>query len=222
MAARLLAGAPLFRGLPAPMIDRLAAACDLTDTAKGQMLFQQGDACDRLYVLVEGSATVSITSEDGRELIVNVFHPGSSFGEIGLIDGLPRTATCTMRSAGRIISLPRAAFLEALADPEAGRAVMVELCRMLRSATERLEHLALHPLRARVAHALLGHATPGSPPIFALTQQELAQIAGGARPRVNQVLRDLERAGMITRTARQIALDDTQALHLLATHPEES
>ena len=183
---------PLFQCLESRALARISEACRFIEVTKGEVLFQQGDASDAFYILAQGTAMLSILSEDGHELIIHVAHAGAWFGEVGLLDGLSRTATCTIRDAGRVIRLDRATFLAQLEDPGVARALIPELCRMLRSANNTIELLAHKPLRARLANMLLANAAPGSPPQVRFTQQELADLCAAARPRVNQLLKAFE------------------------------
>ena len=63
--------------------------------AKGKTLFKDGDAGDRLYVVVEGKLKLGTSSGDGRENLLSILGPGEMFGELSLFDPGPRTATAT-------------------------------------------------------------------------------------------------------------------------------
>ncbi|MEM7614108.1 MAG: Crp/Fnr family transcriptional regulator [Pseudomonadota bacterium] len=215
----LLARSTMFEGLDDPVLDRLAEAARFSAAGKGDVLFQQGDASDRMYILAEGTATMSILSEDGREIIVAIAKPGQSFGEIALLDNLSRTATCTMRQAGSYVAIDRAPFLALIDDPKGARRIIAILCAMMRNATGKVEQLALYPLRARVAHALIEQALPGDPPRLKITQNELAQVCSAARPRVNQMLKRLEKEGLIAKEGRVINLIDVEGLREVSEDP---
>jgi len=217
-----LAKAPLFKALEKSALERIAATCTMHETQKGEVLFQQGDQSDAFYLLVQGTAMLSILSEDGHELIIHIARDGAGFGEVSLLDGLPRTATCTIRDPGRVIRLDRATFLSQLDTPGVARALIPELCRMLRSANNTIELLAHKPLRSRLATMLLANAAPGSPPQVRLTQQELADLCAAARPRVNQLLKAFEADGVIGKAGRTILLANTDALREIADETSES
>ncbi|WP_112323488.1 Crp/Fnr family transcriptional regulator [Oceanibium sediminis] len=211
-AEALLKETPLFANLSPEALTRLAALSHFRATKRGEVLFQQGDASDRLYVMARGTATLSILSEDGHELIVHILQPGTGFGEVALLDGRSRTATCTIRDPGEVLTLNRSVFLDLLDDPSVARAVIDRLCVMLRLATDKVELLAHKPLRARLAHVLLSEATPGTPPKVTNTQQELAYMCSGARPRINQILKAFEDEGLIGKDGRTILLRDRAGL----------
>ena len=222
LALTFLRETRLFAELSPEQATRLAAECRFRDVARGEVLFHQGDPSDSFYILAEGSAALSILSEDGRELIVHIARAGDCFGEVALLDGLSRTATCSIREPGRIMTLRREVFLSLLEDPDIARRIIAALCWMLRAANHKSEMLAHRPLRARVADALLANAAPGDPPSLRLTQQELAHICGAARPRVNQALKDLEEEGAIHREGRVMLLTDPARLERIAGETDAS
>lgn len=221
--AEILTQCALFAELPPEQITSIAKRCTMRTTRKGEVLFSQGDESDSLYIVVEGAATISLLSEAGREMIFHIAKPGDSIGEISLLDGELRTATCTVRDVGRVLSLRRADFLALLDDPALSRSIISMLCMLLRRSTDRAEFLALRPLRARVAHVLMGNAIEDGPraPQVRLTQQELALMCGAARPRVNQILKALEAEDIITKDGRTIILSDMESLEDVAQELDE-
>ena len=85
----------LFRGLPAVTLDRIATLATRRFYGKGEVIFAQSDSGGGLYGLVTGRVRISASFPDGKELFLNIMEPGDSFGEIGLLDGHPRTATAS-------------------------------------------------------------------------------------------------------------------------------
>ena len=100
---------PVFAGLPAPVIERLAlsaAACTATPAVP---IVRQGDHGDRYYLVVDGELDVIC---DGQRRAV--LGPGDSFGEIALLRDVPRTATVTPRTTVHLLALERDDFLAAV------------------------------------------------------------------------------------------------------------
>src|SRR5215217_1983410 len=96
----------MFRPLPMAAIDGLAVHLHLAEFAAGQEIFHQGDAGDRFYVIDRGEADVI---GDGR--LMTTIGPGDGFGEIFLLRGITRTSTVCARTALRLYTLDRDAFL---------------------------------------------------------------------------------------------------------------
>jgi MFS family permease len=111
MAARatVLESAALFAAAPRPVLERLAAETREITASPGETLIHEGDPADALYILRTGA--VAVRAGD-RELAT--LGPGSWFGEIGLLEGVPRTATVYATQECTLLRIDGAAFLEAL------------------------------------------------------------------------------------------------------------
>lgn len=108
--ARLLEH-PIFAGLPTPRLE--AAARDLAEVpmTAGDVVVRQGDAADRFYLIADGTLRVTQT-RDGTPVELRTLDPGDVFGEIGLLNRSPRTATVTALTDGRLLALDGDDFLE--------------------------------------------------------------------------------------------------------------
>ena len=117
-ALDLLQASPLFRPLPGPVVEELAAKLVVVTTSVGEQVIREGDAGDRFYLV--GSGEVEVSSA-GRP--VATLRPGEYFGEIALLRDVPRTATVQAKSDARLYALERDAFLSAVTGhPESAEA----------------------------------------------------------------------------------------------------
>ena len=105
---RLLAD-PVFAGLPAPTIERLARGAGRSEVAAGTVVTREGEPGDRYHLITAGEIAFSIAGEHVRTL-----GPGGSFGEIALLRDVPRTATATATTDATLVSVDREAFLAAV------------------------------------------------------------------------------------------------------------
>src|SRR5688572_13213598 len=94
-AKMMLERSPLFRGLAAAPLQRLASLAAQRKFRAGEIVFSQGDPGDALYGVIVGRVRISAGATDGREIYLNIMQPGDTFGEIALLDGGQRTATAT-------------------------------------------------------------------------------------------------------------------------------
>src|SRR5262249_58079766 len=89
----VLGRAPLFQALDEDGTRALGAGIVDVTLARGDRLFDEGDAGDRLYVVLDGKIKLTRTAPDGRENLLSVLGPGEMFGELSLFDPRPRTAS---------------------------------------------------------------------------------------------------------------------------------
>ena len=169
------------------------------------MLFTEGDASERVMLLVSGRAKISMSSESGHETVLGYRGAGEVLGEMSAIDGEPHLATVTVVEAGEALVLSSARFLDALErEPGVGLALLRMLVRRQRDADRtRADYTALDVL-GRVAHRLVDLAEEYGRPFgdgilieLSYSQRELAGWVGASREAVNKALAQLERLGLV-------------------------
>jgi MFS family permease len=96
-----------------PILERLAAAATEVTFAPGTAIVTQGDAADAMYALAEGDVTVT-AQRDGTEQTLGTMTAPAFFGEIGVLERIPRTATVTAQSECTCQRIEGEALLEAL------------------------------------------------------------------------------------------------------------
>jgi MFS family permease len=105
----------IFAAAPQAVLERLAAAASDVAFAAGTAVVREGDPADALYVLLEGEVLVTARGETGEEAqVLRTMGPGTYFGEIGLLERIPRTATVTAAHDCRCYRIEGDAFLDAL------------------------------------------------------------------------------------------------------------
>ena len=148
---------------------------------------------------------VSSVSLSGKQVTLTYVEPGVWFGDIALIDGLPRTHDANAHGATALLIVRKADFRELLArHVELYEALLQLNCRRLRVMFDTIEDLNTRPLAGRLAKQLLllarryGVAQGDEIRIgLQLAQEDLAQLLGASRQRVNQELKGFERAGAL-------------------------
>ena len=121
------------------LIAELSRSCDWLRVEGGQVVFNQGDEADAAYVIVSGRVDVT-AGHDGADVRLGELGPGEVFGELGLIDDAPRSATVTTRRDTLLVKFPRPVF-ELLMDERPRQ--MVEIARTIvrrASGTARPSH----------------------------------------------------------------------------------
>ena len=95
----------LFEGLLPEEIEMLGEVTQQKKYAEGEVVFEQGDVGDSLYLLVEGAVEVLHKREDGKEHIITVLEAPEFFGEMSLIDKEYRLATIRANSEAVMLCL---------------------------------------------------------------------------------------------------------------------
>lgn len=114
----VLCALAVFEGAPRDALERLAAAHTEERVAAGTIVIREGDESDDLFVIREGTFDVlSITTTTGGDTKINDMGPGDVFGEIGLVERMPRTATVIATTDAVLWRIPGAVFLDALIGP---------------------------------------------------------------------------------------------------------
>ncbi len=212
-AVALLSQTRLFRDLGEEPMRKLAERAVERTFKKGQLVFHQGDIAQSLFVMIEGLIKVYVTSEDGDEMVLVTLHPPDVFGEIALIDGHPRSASAETLEPTTVLELGRAPFLELVREsPSMTESLLLSLGAVLRRLTEQASDLVFLDLHGRVAKLLVGMADShgsGNEDVefdLELTQTDLANMVGGSRQSVNQILRSFERRGYLHMQGRKFVI----------------
>jgi CRP/FNR family cyclic AMP-dependent transcriptional regulator len=211
---------PLFAALDAEAAAALRATLRETPVPKGEVLFQEGEPGDRMYVIMDGKVKLGQTSSDGRETLLGVLGPGEMFGELSLFDPGLRTSTATALTDAVVLGMGHDQLGPWLAGrPEVAASLLQALARRLRRTNEAMADLVFSDVPGRVAKALMdlgekfGTVTPeGLMVTHDMTQEELAQLVGASRETVNKALADFAQRGWIRLESRQVLILDVERL----------
>ena len=171
----------------------------------------------------KGAVRVSSTSVTGKQIILTYIEPGIWFGDVAILDGDARTHDVYAHGDTTLLCLARADFQKVLSLHVEFYQAMLQLnARRIRQLYGLVEDLNTLPLRARLAKQLVHLARSyGSTSLsdsnetrigLQLAQEELAQLLGASRQRVNQELKSMEREGIIRIEPAGLVVRDRQAL----------
>ncbi len=191
----------------------------------GEALFARGQDADGLCCVVAGALHVGAVHADGSRTLLAHLEPYQWFGEVSMLDGLPRTHDAVADAEAAVLVVPQPALHAWLsAHPEhwqhIGRLACAKL-RMMFTVLEDIQQLTLEQRLAKrlwlTAHGIDGQPA-GAPPRrrIHVPQEQLALMLGVSRQSVNKALRQLEAAGLVALRYGGIELLDTAALGRLA------
>ena len=210
---------PLFAALDQAELLSLADRAHLRRYAQGEVLFAEGGACQGLYVLVSGRIKIFKTSASGREQVLAVEEPGSSFAELPVFDGGPYPASASAMSDTEVLFISRADVRAlCLERPEVALKILQVVAARQRRVVAVIEELSFTTVRHRLVSWLLRQAaTSGRPSargsiITLPSHQELAAHVGTVRELVSRNLTRLQAQGFIAVEARVITILDLQGL----------
>ena len=182
---------------------------------RNDVVFQEDEAADALFIVLEGRIGIAAHRFDDREAILALMEPGDVFGEMSLLDGLPRAATARALEPSVCISVPyepvRTLFRE---HPAALTAVVRMLAARLRVADEQIADAAFLDVTGRTAKRLLEISRNREEFSLPVTQEELAAMVGASRERVNKAIAAFSRLGWISVADRTYRILRRDALEL--------
>lgn len=203
---------PLFAAFSDQQLSTLLNYVQHRSYPRNVYVMQAGDETDSLYVILSGKVKVVIADDQGREVILG--HMGSQdfFGEMGILDDQPRSASVYTLEPCEMLRLSKAGFVNCLREnADVAMLVIRHLVRRLREADRKIESLALVDVSGRVARLLMDMAqevdgrlvVPRMP-----AKQEIARMIGASREMVSRVVKELETRGLIRAERRSVVIVD--------------
>jgi len=190
-----------FSKLSLPLRQAILSRSTVRRLADGATLSARGTPAEDWCGVAKGAVRVSSVSLAGKQVTLTYVEPGTWFGDIALFDGLPRTHDANAHGETTLLVVRKADFKDLLTQHvELYDALLRLNCRRLRLMFDTIEDLNTRPLAARLAKQILLLArsygvTEGEEIRIGLqlAQEDLAQLLGASRQRVNQELKALER-----------------------------
>ncbi len=187
---------PLFADLPAAVLAALAGR-RRRRMPGGTPVVYKGDPSGAMYLIASGRVKVHQATAGGDEVILNVLGPGDFFGEMSLLDGLPRSADISTLEDTELLLLEGEALRDTIqAQPAVAWTLLRVLTQRVRDQNERAEMLMTRDVAGRVADCLLRLARTHGTPLpgnktcvnVSITQGDIAALVGATRERVSRAL----------------------------------
>lgn len=200
----------LFEELGKTELDALSSHAVTRVFPKNSVIINEGDISSALYVVVSGKVKTYLSDDKGNEVVLNTHGPGDYFGEMGLFDDAPRSASVVTLEKSTLSLISKSDFEECLrSNPKIALHVIRGVIRRLRTASENVRSLALLDVYGRVARLFLQLAEQHDGQLVInekLTQQDIADRVGSSREMVSRILKDLKTGGYIQIEDRRITI----------------
>jgi len=211
---------PLFQHLSDEDRVRLAGSIKLQSLKKGEILFNKGGAGDALYIIKKGKIKIFLSSHAGDEVLLAIFSEADFFGEMALLDGMPRSADAIAIEPTELLLLNRNDFISFLNhNSNAVQAVLQSLSQRLRRTDDILEDTCFLQISERFAKKLvelaMQHGRREGDVIFidlSLTQKDMASMVGATRESINKELRTLREKGLVSIQENMICIHNLERL----------
>lgn len=135
-----IANVSLFKSLKEHELRILSAHLNLRKYGEGQTVISEGEKSTALYIIIEGRAKVVLKRQQAEDIVIDELGPGRFFGEMGLLDGKPRSADVVCLTACNMFCLEVEDFNEVVKrNPSILYSLVVELCDRLRRANDMIK-----------------------------------------------------------------------------------
>jgi len=196
-----------FDDLTEIILKEVADRMHLREYQRGDVLFWEGDPCDGLYIVEQGSAKIFRLSPQGRQYIVRVLQEGDTFAEVPAFDEGTNPVNVEALETCRVWVINSQKLHElVMAYPAFAQKVLVNFGRMLRGMVRMVSEMAFYQVTHRLARLISELPQEKSAPHW--TQEQLAARLGTVREVVARSLKELERSGAIKMEDRRIQVAD--------------
>ena len=204
----------LFAGISDDALQQIASASILKRYERGQIVLQAESPgtlpAKYLYVLLSGRVRVFLQHPDGKEVALAELGRQDFFGEMGLLDDLPPSASIETLESMEVLLVPETVFKQTLVgNAQVTISLIRALVHRLREADRKIESLALLDVYGRVARLLLdlSEEVEGKRVLQkAPTKTDIARQVGASREMVTRVMRHLEESRTILVEKRKVTL----------------
>jgi CRP/FNR family transcriptional regulator len=219
-AGTMLAQLPYFAGLDSRTLAGIAHVVRRRVFAAGEEVLVEGRQCDGLYFVIEGQVRLMRRSAEGREHVLGVLGPGTTFNDAAVFDGGANSDSAVAVGPTTVGYIPKDSVTAVIdRHPEVARAALKLLSSRQRALGGVVEDLALRDVTTRVARLLLGcmgrheHIVEHAPDACErITHQEIASMVGSVREVVQRALKELERDGAIALERTRLRIRDQSKL----------
>ncbi len=199
-------------------LSQIAGAGHERHLIRGDLLFQEGDPPEAVYLVLRGRLAIAIANPiDRRESVVALMEAGDLFGEMGMLDEGPRSAMARALEPTAVLEVPYEPILAMFEEnPKLLWNVTRLLAQRIRVTDEALADSVFLDVTGRTAKRLLELADGSDSFTLPVTQEELAGMVGASRERVNKAIASFIKLGWLEQQDRTYRILQRDRLELRA------
>jgi CRP-like cAMP-binding protein len=194
----------LFFGLSQDEIRRITSRARILRKTRGEFIYIPGESADFVYVLRRGRVKLSVLSESGKEVAIDIIGPGEIFGEFALVDEAARSNMTRALDEVTMWAFDKHDFAQLLIQAELSMNYIRLVGDRRRRMEKKLSDMMSKDVSARVCELLREISADSSEvdggarePLLPLTHYDIACLIGASRQTTTSVLNKLERRGII-------------------------
>ena len=214
-----LARMPLFDAMSPDELALVAAGTTERHVAKGEPIFQRGDACLGFHLVIYGQVKLAAGSANGSEKIIELIGPGHSFGEALMFMEKPYIVSATALADTLLLHVAREVVFAGIEhDPRFARKMLAGLSRRMHGLICDMESYALRSGTQRVIGFLLQgeEAADGQQLTLPVSKAVVASRLSLTPEHFSRILADLSAHGLVAVQGRQVTLLSIEALRRYA------
>lgn len=227
VSVTLLRKIPLLEGLPDTQLEQLANSMRLVSFSKRDFVIHKGSHGEELFFLLQGRLLVVDIAPDGKETGLNFIMPGDFFGEVAVIDNLPRSASVMAVSSSQVAILPKAiASTLIYHTPLVAERMLKHVAGKLRSSTDFRAILGISNAFQRIYALIRLLAKPDPGQLITIenmpTHQHIALMVNTSRETVTRALNHLQQARTIEKDNQRLIIRAPDELNTLANEGDHN
>jgi CRP/FNR family transcriptional regulator, cyclic AMP receptor protein len=218
---RLLSKVPVLSHLKTEELEQLAEVARPRRSPRFNFIFMPDEHAEHVHILAKGKVKIGTFASDGREVIKEILHPGSMFGDLALAGETLRSEYAqNLHEEAEYLCIKVADFQAAMQrNQRLIFACMKHLSQRLQRVEERLTKLVIQDARERIIGFITDTASKEGKPVgcetlvkHQLTQQDIASLTGTSRQTVTSVFNDLRKMNLIHFNRNTILIRDVGKL----------
>jgi CRP-like cAMP-binding protein len=219
--ASYLGSQSLFDGMSANELARIARACQIRHLARGSELFQAGQACEGLYLVVDGQVKLYAKAPNGHEKVIEVVGEGGCVAEALMFSEGEHSMHASVLADTQILLVPREVLVSEIEhNPGLAMRMLTGIARQLNGLLRDIEAVTLHSGVQRVIDYLLRAPAMGQPRqssqdvtvSLPASKGTIASLLSVTPEHFSRILHDLQARGLISVQRRHIHILDAQGL----------